>query len=401
MSNLKKFIKNNKRISRIAESIIDISKWFYDNTVNRFFWVIFSFIPIKDNKIVICNYYGRGFSDNAKYITKEIINRKLDYDIVWLTKEINSEFPDKIRLIKYKSFRAIYELATAKMWIDNSRKNYFTLKRKKQLYIQTWHGGIALKKIEKDAEDALLNSYVKFAKKDSKNADLFISNSRFNTNMYKRAFWYDGQILESGVPRNDLLFNNVNKTKDKVKLFFNLDSNKKIVMYAPTFRKDNNLEVYKFDYEKCIEEFNKKFSEEYVMLIRLHPNVFSKSTQLDFNSKNVFNASFYPDMQELLVATDILITDYSSSMFDFMLTRKPCFIYASDIKEYSDDRGFYFELDKLPFVISTSTDEMLKNIERFNSEVYFKELDSFLKEQGCVDNGTASKQVVDWIENHM
>ncbi|MBM6839815.1 CDP-glycerol glycerophosphotransferase family protein, partial [Clostridium saudiense] len=109
-----------------------------------------------------------------------------------------------------------------------------------------------------------LNSYVKFAKKDSKNADLFISNSKFNTNMYKRAFWYDGEILECGVPRNDLLFNNIEETKRKVKSFFNIANNKKIVMYAPTFRKDNNLEVYKFDYEKCIEEFNKKFSKEYV-----------------------------------------------------------------------------------------------------------------------------------------
>lgn len=403
MSKLKELIKRNKGISKIAESIIDISKWLYDNTINRMCWIISSVFPIKNNKIVVCNYYGRGFSDNAKYIAMEAIDRQLNYDIVWLVKNIkdNNEFPDEIRLVKYKSFKAIYELSTARAWIDNSRKNYYTRKRKNQLYIQTWHGGIALKKIEKDAEDSLLNSYVKFAKKDSKNADLFISNSKFNTNMYKRAFWYDGEILECGVPRNDLLFNNVDETKHKVKLFFNLDSNKKIVMYAPTFRKDNNLEVYKFDYEKCIEEFNKKFSKEYVMLIRLHPNVFTKSTQLDFNSNNVFNASFYPDMQELLVATDILITDYSSSMFDFMLTRKPCFIYASDIKDYSDDRGFYFELDKLPFVISTSTDEMIKNIDMFDSDVYFRELDNFLKEQGCVDNGTASKQVVDWIENHM
>lgn len=402
MSRLKEVIKRSKTISKIAERIIDGSKWLYDNIINRICWIIFSMFPIKNNKIVVCNYYGRGFSDNAKYIAIEAIDRKLNYDIVWLVKNLNNnEFPDKIRLVKYKSFKAIYELSTAKVWIDNSRKNYYTIKRKEQIYIQTWHGGIALKKIEKDAEDALLNRYVNFAKKDSRNADLFISNSRFSTNMYKRAFWYDGEILESGVPRNDLLFNNVDDTKHKVKLFFNLGNNKKIIMYAPTFRKDNNLEVYKFDYEKCIEKFNKKFSEDYVMLIRLHPNVFIKSTQLEFNSYNVFNASFYPDMQELLVAADILITDYSSSMFDFMLTKKPCFIYASDIKDYCDDRGFYFELDKLPFIVSKSMDEMVKNIDMFDSDVYFKELDKFLKEQGCIDNGTASKQVVDWIENHI
>lgn len=401
MSNLKEFIKNNKRISKIAEGIIDISKWFYDNTVNRFFWVVFSLFPIKNNKIVICNYYGRGFSDNAKYIAKEIISRKLDYDIVWLTKDINDEFPEKIRLIKYKSLKSIYELATAKMWIDNSRKNYFTRKRKKQVYIQTWHGGIALKKIEKDAGNALSNSYIKFAKKDSKNADLFISNSTFNTNMYRKAFWYDGEILESGVPRNDLLFNNVEETRKKVKEFFNIEDNKKIIMYAPTFRKNYSLEVYKFDYEKCIKEFNKKFSEEYVMLIRLHPNVFMKSTQLEYNSDNVYNASFYPDMQELLAGSDILITDYSSSMFDFILTKKPCFIYASDIEDYKDDRGFYFELEKLPFTISKSTDEMILNINKFNNNLYLSNVENFLKEQGCIDDGYASNRIVDWIKRNM
>ncbi|MBC5628053.1 CDP-glycerol glycerophosphotransferase family protein [Clostridium sp. NSJ-6] len=403
MSKLKNIIKRNKGISKIAEMIIDGSKWAYDNTINRICWIMYSIHPINENKIVICNYYGRGFSDNAKYIAMECIKRKLDYDIVWLVSnmEKNEEFPGSIRLVKYGSFKAIKELATARIWIDNSRKNYYTRKRKKQLYIQTWHGGIALKKIEKDAENALNKSYVKFAKKDSENADVFISNSKFNTNMYENAFWYDGEVLECGVPRNDLLFNNVKETTDKVKDFFNIDINKKIVMYAPTFRKDNNLDVYKFDYEKCIQEFNERFSEEYVMLIRLHPNVFHKSTELNFNSENVLNASFYPDMQELLVATDILITDYSSSMFDFMLTKKPCFIYASDIKNYSDDRGFYFELKKLPFVISKSTEEMIRNIESFDKERYLDQVDKFLKEQGCVDDGNASSRVVDWIENNM
>lgn len=403
MGKIKSLIKRNKAISNIAEKIMDTSIWLYDNTINRMCWMISSMSPINVNKIVICSYYGRGFSDNAKYIAMECIKRKLNYDIVWLVSnmENNEEFPQNIRLVKYGTVDAVKELATAKMWIDNSRKNYYTRKRKNQLYIQTWHGGIALKKIEKDAEDALNKSYVKFAKKDSKNADVFISNSKFNTNMYKDAFWYEGEVLECGVPRNDLFFNNIKETSEKVKSFFNIDSNKKIIMYAPTFRKDNNLEVYKFDYEKCVQEFNKRFSEEYVMLIRLHPNVFHKSTELNFNADNVLNASFYPDMQELLVATDILITDYSSSMFDFMLTKKPCFIYASDIKDYSDDRGFYFELEKLPFVISKSTEEMIRNIESFDKERYLEQVDKFLKEQGCVDDGNASSRVVDWIENNM
>lgn len=403
MSKLKMLIKRNKFISHIAENIIDTYKYLYDNIINRAYWIICSTKPIDNKKIVICSYYGRGFSDNAKYIVMEILRRKLDYNIVWLVSNVedNNDFPREIKLVKYGTFKAIKELATAKVWLDNSRKNYYTRKRKNQLYIQTWHGGIALKKIEKDAEDALNKSYVKFAKKDSENADLFISNSKFNTNMYKNSFWYSGEILECGVPRNDMLFNNIDETIEKVKSFFNIDKHKKIVMYAPTFRKDYNLEVYKFNYEKCIQEFNKRFSDEHVMLIRLHPNVFHKSTELDFNSSNVLNASFYPDMQELLAVSDILITDYSSSMFDFMLTKKPCFIYANDIKNYKDDRGFYFELNNLPFIISESTDEMINNIKEFNDKEYKNRVEKFLKEQGCVDDGSSSSKIVDWIEKHI
>ncbi len=403
MQRLKQIIKRNNTISKFAEDIIDYTSWFYDNTIDRLFWYIFCISPIKDNKIVICNYFGRGFSDNAKYIVEELLKSNKNYDVVWLVNELETRecFPSGIRLVKHKSIKAIYEYVTAKVWIDNSRKNHYARKRKKQLYIQTWHGGIALKKVEKDAEKSLPKSYIKFAKNDSKNADLFISNSTFNTNMYKNAFWYEGEILECGVPRNDLLFNDVEKTIKKVKESLNIDDNKKIVMYAPTFRKDYNIEVYKFNYEKCIKAFEDRFNDEFVILIRLHPNVFDKSTELNLDSEKVINASFYPDMQELLVASDILVTDYSSSMFDFMLTRKPCLIYASDINEYADDRGFYFDINKLPPIVSGSEEEFIKNIKNFDEKTYLNAVEKFIEEQGCIDDGTSSQQVVKWIEKNM
>lgn len=403
MQRLKQIISRNTVIYKIAENTVDFVNWFYDNTINRLFWYMFSIKPIQDNKIVISSYFGRGFSDNAKYIVEELLKRDKKYDLVWLVSNLekNEDFPKEVRLVKHKSVRAIYEYVTAKLWIDNSRKNHYIRKRKSQIYIQTWHGGIALKKIEKDAEDSLPKNYVRFAKTDSKNADLFISNSTFNTKMYKDAFWYDGEILECGVPRNDLLFNEAGEITKKIKKSFNIDCNKKIVMYAPTFRKDYNIDVYKFDYEACIKEFEKAFQQEFVMLIRLHPNVFTKSKELNFSSKNIINASFYPDMQELLAASDILITDYSSSMFDFMLTRKPCFIYANDINQYINDRGFYFDINKLPPIISTSTEEFISNIRAFDSKKYLDEVGRFIEKQGCIDNGTASVKVADWIEKNM
>ena len=403
MKRLITYIKKYNLIFNILEKVVDSILWLRDNTINRIYWNIYCKKEIENNKIVICSYYGRGYSDNSKYIVDEIIKKNLDYKIVWIVNDIskNESFPKNIKTIKYKSKEMIYELATAKIWIDNSRKQHYTKKRENQIYIQTWHGGVALKKIEKDAINTLSKSYIKFAKKDSENIDLFISNSKFISNLCKSTFWYNGDILEVGVPRNDILFKEADILEKKIKHSLKIPKDKRIIMYAPTFRNDSNIDVYKFDYEKVIDTFNKKFSKEHILIIRLHPNILKKSTELGLECfENVYNGSFYPDMQELLVVSDILITDYSSSMFDFMLTQKPCFIYATDIESYRDERGFYFDFKELPFDIATNEIELIKSVENFKQDKYSQNIGEFSKDIGIIDNGSASAKVVDWIENN-
>lgn len=144
-----------------------------------------------------------------------------------------------------------------------------------------------------------------------------------------------------------------------------------------------------------------KFGGDWKILVRMHPNFVRYQNRLIPQNENIINVSEYPDIQELLVAADIAITDYSSCIFDFMLSRKPGFIYASDIKEFDNDRGFYYPLTSTPFPVATHNEELRKNILNFDYETYKIKVEEFLKDKGCMEDGHASERTVDLIEQIM
>lgn len=369
-------------------------------------FVLTLFFPLKNDKIVICNYYGKGYGDNAKYIVEEIIKQNLNYDIVWMLKGDlirKSNFPNRIRVVKYGSFKALFEMATAKIWIDNCRKSFYPPKRKNQFYIQTWHGGIALKKVEKDVEDKLAKNYIKYAKKDSKMADLFLSNSKFCSDMYRRAFWYRGDILECGSPRVDILFSGDYSIASRVKEYFGLEHEAKILLYAPTFRKDFNLDCYDIDFVELLNFLESKYNAKWYVFLRLHPNIPSYYVHFlnQFNDTRIINVTDYDDMYELMFVSDILITDYSSTMFEFSFVYKPVFIYASDVESYKNDRNFYFNITSLPYSVARNNEELLNNIKNFDQKVYYERVKDFMEQLEIYEKGDAAKQVVEEIKKRI
>ena len=146
-----------------------------------FVFYIMRIFPIKKDKIVVSSYLGQGYGDNGKYIVEQLLKQEKHYDIVWLLRDSNNGFPEGVRSVRYLSIRSVYEQATAKVWIDNRRKPDYVRKRKGQFYLATWHGGLALKRIEKDAPEALPSHHIKAAKRDSRMVDLFLSNSSWLT----------------------------------------------------------------------------------------------------------------------------------------------------------------------------------------------------------------------------
>ena len=364
-------------------------------------------LPIKKNKIVFSNTKGNlGYGCNPKYIAEEIIKQKLPYELVWLVnttkKNIDlKNFPKNIKIVNYRNTQALKELATAKIWIDNQWKLYHCKKglqkKEQQYYIQTWHGSLGIKKIGKDSPCDSINNNEHFAQIDTNMIDYLISNSTFEDNIYKNRFSNNGIIKKFGHPRNDIFFHK-NNIKEYILKALKLNLDTKIILYAPTFRNThvrNYSSCFNINYEQIITQLEKQTNNKYVLLQRMHPET---DTQKKSNNNKIINVSNYPDMQELLVSADILISDYSSCMFDFMLSRKPCFIYATDIEEYNTERGFYYPLESTPFPIATNNDELIKNIENFDNDKYQTKVEEFLKEKGCMEDGHASERVVNLIK---
>lgn len=364
-----------------------------------FFW-LFKNLPLQ-NKIVFSSFWGKKYGDNPKYISDELLNVDKRIKQVWLNntgkpfENINSD----IKVVKWGSIRMIYEMATAKIWIDSHTKPCWVRKRKDQFYIETWHGGLGMKKIEADMGDNLKISTKKQIKSNSKIADLFISNSSWLTNIYKRAFWYNGEILECGYPKNDIMFQNEKhkQIEKKIKAYYDITENKKILLYAPTFR-DNEEFEYNIDLNKIYKELNHD-EEKWVIIYKLHPLLVNSTKKIINEQDKIINATQYNDMQELIIASDILITDYSSCIFDIAMLYKPGFIFAQDVEEYSKERGLYFDIKKLPFPFSETNEELIKNIKNFNKEKYKKDLDNYFNEVGLKETGNATKQIVDIIKN--
>lgn len=350
---------------------------------------------IDSNKIIVRNYDGKGFGDNAKAIIEAVLLSNGNIEVIWLVNTLEKRKTNKhIRYVKINSFSSLYHYATAKIWISNTRLPYYLDKRNNQFYIQTWHAGIGLKRVEKGAIGGLSKTYIAMAKKDSLQADLFISNSTYRSHLYRNDFWYDGKILECGLPRNDIFF----KKNDRNKILrqYGIPTNKKILIYAPTFRKQHTTNIYDIDFKALKTALSKKFSEEWIILLRFHHIVSYLANEYCVKFKDdIFNITNTDDIYPLLSICDILITDYSSIMFDFMVTKRPVFIYATDINEYKKDRNFTFSFDELPFEVSRDFNELLTIIQEYKYDI--KKYESFMKAVGLKEMGNASQRISEII----
>ncbi|MBO0958846.1 CDP-glycerol glycerophosphotransferase family protein [Neobacillus sp. MM2021_6] len=363
---------------------------------------LFNCLPIKKNKIFLFSYYGSQYGCNPKYISEYILNNypKETFDVVWAFNDLTDKTHlSGLRKVKIMTLRYFYELCTSKVVITNFRTTDLYVKRKNQYYIQTWHSSLRLKQIEKDAEESLPQNYIQMAKKDSAKCDLLLSGCEYSSKIFQRAFWYKGEIMEFGTPRNDLLFSNNSLLKKKVLKELNIEDNQRVVLYAPTFRKDNNnFAIYNLEYSNIKKCLRNRFGGEWTFLVKLHPHLISKSKDLFFDDK-VIDVTSYDDIQELLSIADVLITDYSSLMFDFSITQRPCFLFVPDLAEYiKKDRTLYFDVKELPFISAECTEELLDRIENFDKEIYCKNLSDFLKQVGSFEKGKASEHLIKHIE---
>lgn len=368
-------------------------------------YIIRLFFPIKKGRVFCESYGGLKYSCNPKYISEEILRTHTDYfQVIWSfsNNQTGKSVVGRIRKVKRASLKELFYINTSEFFISNIRLNDFGWgwkKRSGQKYIMTWHGSMALKRVEFDASAHLSESYMRKAEKDSQNIDLMLSDSKWCTSFNKTAFHYDGEILEKGLPRNDVFLqpDSIKRTADKVRTFYQIADNVKILLYAPTFRVDKSIDNYIFQWDSIVSALKEKCNSEFIVMIRLHPNMMNiVDTAPMMTAPYCVDATRYEDMQELLCAADVLITDYSSSMFEVAMKQTPCFLYVPDRETY--DRGFYFKLEDLPFPITSDINSLAQQIHFFDENKYLEDLKYFYTNTlGTFQKSDSSAEVVKWM----
>lgn len=361
-------------------------------------------LPLNPHKVVFNSFNGGGYGENPKYIAEELLKRKGKAKIVWIVNSNQYLFPKGVTPINKYSLRAYYEYATAKAWVLNARYYRLTEKRKSQIYLQTWHGGIAIKKIEKDAEEKLLESYVKSAKEDGRVTDGIIVDGQSNEEIFKSSFWLNPncELLKYGQPRIDALLKNRDNTalNERVREALGIEKDSFFVLYAPTFRQSKSTLGYIYDYPTIKKALEKRFGKTSIA-IRLHPVIATdKNITYDYiGIEDLIDATAYPDVQELVLSADCLISDYSSIIYDFALIRKPVFLLLKDHEEYVQERGVYDIFYKQPFNMNYSESSLVNDIEHFSQECMLERIDAFYKKYQTYNAGHSSELTVDWLLN--
>ena len=368
--------------------------------------------PIQPKKIVFTTIEGTtGFSCNPKYIALELLRRRQDLDLVWLVDDMSKEFPPGIRKVKNTLKNRAYELSTAAVWVDNSRKQLECRKRPGQFYLQTWHASLHIKPTGLDRGASFSEIAELVSRHDSNMVDILITNSPWMEEHAPRSVVYEGETCRTGSPRVDLLLNGRKKCREKLRVKYGLSEDTRIMLYAPTFRSGSqgtNRSVAKQDnmpdFVRLKEALTKKFPGDWAIILRLHPQLTARhiAARLSEDSKFVMDASSVDDMSEVLGACDMLLTDYSAMSFDAAYMHMPVFLYVNDLQEYIAERGsLMWNLDELPFIKAEDDDELLQAIDRFDETAYEREVSAFLSGLEIKEDGKASQQAADLIERHL
>lgn len=422
LSNVEKALVEGNTLVKIRQKLDNLISGIF-----RYFWAKKQ--QIQNNKIVFMGY-GDRYECNLKYIAEEMLRQELPYELIWLaakdTKKLKEDVPAGVTVVKKSSYMGLYHIATAKVWIDNALNFlwYPSLRKKKgQVYINTWHGSMGLKRI--GGETVQNRKWRNVAKKCNETTDYCISDSAFETEVFRTTYWKDVPILEYGHARNDIFFeNNAEKVRqqkeavlEKLKLIPQIPEDMeylypkkreqilndrkaatdlRFVLYAPTFRDNGRFDCYNIDFSRLIEALQQRFGGTWKVLLRFHFHNRGVGSKI-FNEETFINVTDYPDMQELLTLADVGITDYSSWICDYALTIKPAFIYAADLEEYNNERGLYYPLETTPFPLAVNNDELISTILRFDCNQYSVNLEAFLQDKGCLEDGHASERVVKLI----
>ena len=362
--------------------------------VYRFLSSCFRALPLRKNTILFTSYYGAQYGCNPKYLSEYFVRNYPNWDVAWgfTNPEAHASIP--VRKVRYLSLRFLFELATCQVFVTNFRMPTFFKRRKRQLYVQTWHSSLRLKAIEADAGPSVPKSYIQMAKNDSRQISLLLSGCEKSSEIFRRAFWYSGEILPAGTPRIDILVSGTLEKRLIIKQKLGIEGDTRIALYAPTFRDNKTGNPYNINLGALVDSLRNNWGGNWMVLLRMHPHIRNEINNWASASSPILDVTSYDDIQELLCVSDVVISDYSSLVFDFAYTGRPCFLYTPDLAEYLEkERTLYFDLKDLPFPIIRENGEWETVISAFDEEDYRSRVDVFLKKTGSYETGHACERV--------
>lgn len=358
--------------------------------------VIFSRLlkGIDPNKVVFMSFRGRSYNDNPRVISERLHERYPKAKIKWIfrgcdIREMRKRVPDYVECINNQSRRMLVELATARVWVDNFTKDPFLKKRPRgrQFYIQTWHGDRAIKKI---CYDIGTDFY-----RIEEECDLVLTGSEFGQKMYRTAFRYKGEYLNMGAPRNDILIRNDPAEAAAIRGKLGVDADTKLLLYAPTYRETTTIipKEAQMDLKRTLDLLESR-GEKWKCLYRAH--YLSEGIDLDSDPR-LIPASDYDNMSELLLVSDILLTDYSSCAMDYCLLDRPVFMFMADYAEYLASRDVYYDPHDTPLLIAHTQAELESLILSTDAAAARANCAAIRKWYGMNETGRATDAVCDYI----
>ena len=388
-----------------------IKKW-AGKLIRLLYKMLYRFVSVDDKQVIFISFHGRGYSDNPRAIYEAMIQdpRWQGYRFIWFIKHHKKkglQIPGA-EIKEYFSFSYFYHLSKAKFWVVNCKLPLYICKKPKQVYLQTWHG-TPLKRLAHDidvAEDTTFyRSAVSYEQMchsydvDVARYNYMISPNAFCTEVFPHAFGIDPQrLVETGYPRNDFIVNATTEQILSIKKRLQLPMDKKIILYAPTWRDNSYVSAgYTFELKADFRLWKKILGEDFIVLFKPHYLIINKYQDDPSLKGFLYSISATAEINELYVISDILITDYSSVFFDYAILKRPMYFYMYDLENYASDlRGFYLDITKdLPGEIYRSEEKLCQDIQ---AGVFDRsKLDDFSKRFNNLDDGHASQRVLNLL----
>ena len=352
----------------------------------RFVYSFFGIFPIKHNRIMFISFNGKQYSCNPRAVSERIATQN-QYEIIWGFRDplkMAKIVPDTVRCVRFKSLKFYYLVKTSKVVVMNGRSDGTFSRRKGQFFIQTWHASNGYKVIKADKGVSAKISWL--ACKDFSFVN--VGCRHMLTERVHGTMHFYGETIE-GTPRMDKIVQGNTDVRESVLEGLGVSPDAFVVLYAPTYR-NTTLCDYGLDYRNVIDSFSQRVGKRVVLLVRMHyfvkPNVRDVSDVLD--------VSQYPDIQDLLLSCDAMISDYSSCIWDYSFLYKPCFLFCHDLETYNN---FSVPIETWGFDVARTNEELSQNIRDFSIERFVEKMHEHHLAMGSFEDGKATERTADLI----